>query len=168
MQDNEAFLHFLAGYADGEGIFHIGRCSGRNISFIFAVSSEDKEILTSLLHGLESMGFHPTLRMLRAKGETNVLYGQVLTYGDDQFMLRLKRKSEVIRLLEILPIRHHEKIRKRDLMLSLRDKIHIEDVSELWIDLKNQIKNEVKIYVSKAESEFHLRRNSLIISSALE
>ncbi|MBI5061616.1 MAG: hypothetical protein HZB67_04870, partial [Candidatus Aenigmarchaeota archaeon] len=128
MEEKETFLHFLAGYTDGEGILSISKNSKKGVSFIFAISSGDKDILLSILKGLENLGFNPTLRILRHAGEANAFYGKTLHYKNDHYMLRLKRKDEVMRLLTLLPIKHPEKIRKRELMFKLKDKIYIKDV----------------------------------------
>ncbi len=164
--NKEAFLHFLAGYVDGEGTISISKNSKNCMAFIFAISSEDKAILYSIFRSLTRLGFNPSFRKLKSVGDTNKFYGKILRYTKDTWMLRLKRRAEVLHLLSLLPIKHPEKIKKRDFMMRFRDKIYINEINEQWLELKNQIKSEVKAYLSEAERESR-RRNFLNNSDAL-
>jgi hypothetical protein len=157
LQDDIVFLYFLAGYADGEGILSIAKNSKRCIAFLFCISSEDKTILDSIWGKLRNMGFHPSLRKLRKTGETNTFNGNISRYGKDIWMLRLKRRKEVIKLLEMLPLRHSEKVRKKQMMLKLRDKVYIKDVESAVKRLREEIKDEVQRYVREAE-EMYLKK----------
>lgn len=160
MNNHDAFLNFTAGYTDGEGIISICKNSKKCVSFIFAISSEDIQILSCIFNGLKGFGFKPSLRVLRKTGETNNFYGNHLVYKKDYWMLRLKRKGDVLRFLEILPIRHPERVKKRELMFKLKDKIYIKDVMHHWLKLKNEIKLGINEYLSEAELKIHNRLNS--------
>ncbi|MBN2330673.1 MAG: hypothetical protein JXC85_02560 [Candidatus Aenigmarchaeota archaeon] len=153
IENEVAFLNFLAGYSDGEGIISICRNSKRCVSFVFAISSEDRNILFSIFQGLKNLGFHPTFRVLRSAGDMNEFRGKQLVYKKDHLMVRLKRRADVLRLLKILPIRHPEKIKKRKLMFELGDRIYITDVMDSWLKLKDEIKSNVNRYVSEAAFE---------------
>ena len=166
LQDNSVFMHFLAGYADGEGILSIAKNTERCVAFLFCISSEDKVILRSICSKLKSMGFHPSLRKLREAGEINVFNGKISCYTKDFWMLRLKRRKEVIKLLERLPLKHSEKVRKKQLMLKLRDKVYQKDVENGVLRLKNEIKSEVLKYKQAAEKAYRAREpNSSRVSS---
>ncbi|MCX6804004.1 MAG: hypothetical protein NTY48_05565 [Candidatus Diapherotrites archaeon] len=167
MKDNSVFLHFLAGYADGEGTLSIGKSDNKYVSFIFAIASEDVEILKKITEKLKFMGFTPLFKKIRTVGEFNILWGKKLTYTKDHFLVRLKKKVEVISLLPILPIRHPEKILKRKLMLKLSGSSLISDTYAEWAELRNSIKNEVESYHAKNRADY-LRRSSFKISSARE
>jgi hypothetical protein len=160
LQDNSVFMHFLAGYADGEGILSIARNTKRCVAFLFCISSEDKAILRSIYGRLKSMGFHPSLRKLREAGEINVFDGKISCYTKDFWMLRLKRRKEVIKLLEILPLKHSEKVRKKQLMFKLRAKVYQKDVEDDVLRLKNEIKSEVLKYKQAAEKAYRKRRSN--------
>lgn len=162
LQNDGVFLHFLAGYADGEGILSILRNTKRYVAFLFCIASEDKAILRSIWSKLKNMGFHPFLRRLRKAGETNTFNGQVSYYRKDQWVLRLKRRREVIKLLEMIPIRHGEKIRKKQVMLDLRDKVHIKDVKNAVLKLRNEIRTEVTQYVRAAEEKYQKKKFSFL------
>ncbi len=163
-RNQEVFLHFLAGYADGEGTISIGKNSKRCVSFVFAIASGDKSILAFLFRGLKQMGFHPSFRRSRKAGDANYFWGNLLHYKKDRWVLRLKRRDEVLRFLKVLPIRHPEKIEKRDLMLRLKDRVYLCDVDYSWSGLKNRIGLEVDAYVS--EAALRLRSSSSSFSNS--
>lgn len=155
LRDDELFLYFLAGYTDGEGILSISKNTKRDVAFLFCIASEDLVILAPVCSKLKTMGFHPTLRILRKSGEINVFSGRISRYRKDHWVLRMKRKAEVIKLLQMLPIRHSEKIRKRQLMFELKDKIHIKDIENFVLELRSEIKAEVLQYARAAEEAYH-------------
>lgn len=151
LREDGLFLNFLAGYTDGEGTLSISKTTKRNVSFLFCISSGDTEILVPICKKLKTMSYHPTLRILRKAGDTNTFDGLISRYSKNHWMLRLKRKKEVLKLIQILPIRHGEKIRKRQLMLELKDKFSIKNVEKPVMKLRNEIKSEVSQYLKSAE-----------------
>lgn len=151
LDNDNVFLHFLAGYADGEGIISITRNSARCIAFVFCIASEDISILCSIRDKLRSMGFHPSLWKLRKAGEFNTFNGKISCYRKDHWMLRLKRRKEVIKLLGMLPLKHQEKVRKRQMMFELQDKVYIADVEKAVQRFRDGIENEVRQYMHAAK-----------------
>ena len=151
LQDDGVFLHFLAGYSDGEGILSVAKNGKRCVAFLFCIASEDESILRSIKEKMISMGFHPYLWILRKAGEANVFNGRIVRYTKDNWMLRLKRKGEVIKMLKMLPLKHREKVRKKQLMLKLRDKAYQRDFVDSISMIRNEIRSEVRSYLQVAE-----------------
>lgn len=158
--DDLIFLHFLAGYNDGEGCICIAKSDNTYVSFIISIASCDKEILEAIFIKLQDLGFHPSLVRNRKAGDANILNGRVLTYKKDKWCVRLKRKDEVLRLLQLLPMRHSEKIRKRALMFELKNLCKIQDLMPRWKQLVNEIKNEVEQSMHQADTVLASRLNS--------
>jgi len=149
----ENFLHFLAGYSDGEGTISIGRNSPRCVAFVWAVASSDKSILTSIYRGLVRLGFHPYFGKSQEAGTANRMGNLALHYRKPRWVVRLKRKAEVIKLLSLLPLRHPEKIEKRKVMFDLRTKCYISDTLPQWRNLRDEITTSVDVYLFSAALE---------------
>ncbi len=148
--DSGLFLSFLAGYFDGEGTVSICKNSSKCVSFILAISSQDKGILFSVYRGLRQFGLHPSFRRIRPRGTYSLFRGRLVPCNRDVWFVRLKRKQEVLSLLGLLPLRHSEKIRKRALMFSLKGCCYLSDVMPPWKKLKGEIKSEVDEFIAKA------------------
>ena len=112
------------------------------------------------------MGFNPSFRRTKKAGDGNRLYGKLLHYRKDRWSIRLKRRAEVLSLLEILPIGHPEKIEKRKMLFDLKDKIYIRDIEDQWAELKNKIRKGVDAYVLEGAFRSRLSDSSLSKSDA--
>jgi hypothetical protein len=93
---------------------------------------------------LIQMGYHPRLHPGN-KGTT---------------VLVLSRKNEIVKLLQLLPLRHREKIRKRQLLLTTRSATYWDEIKDKVSALKGEIEREIKSYVREAKEEF-LKRGTL-------
>jgi hypothetical protein len=145
------FLHFFAGYVDGEGTISICKNSSRCVAFILRIASEDKEILSSIYEWLKRNSYSPSLNKVRNKGDWIRFYDTDVRCSNDHWALRLKRKNDVIKLLEILPIRHTERTRKRNCMMQLKNSVYQKDVNVHWQKIKDEIKAEVEEYARLSE-----------------
>ncbi|MCK4496624.1 MAG: LAGLIDADG family homing endonuclease [Candidatus Aenigmarchaeota archaeon] len=157
--DKNSFLHFLAGIIDSDGSVYI-RKTGKYVQYIVRVFGQDVKLLEEIRKSFNLMGFNPILYISSKKGETRNHMKSVITYNKDYYILELCRKEDVRRLLKILPLRHPERIARKEIMLDLERKgvIYHKD-TEKMIKLRGKIKGSTKDFIKKAEIEYKKRND---------
>lgn len=152
----ECFLAFLAGYTDAEGSLIINRDRG-TVRFTFSIGSEDSGILSYVAERMVDMGYHPLLRLDKEKGEKIASSLGAPELRKHLWKLELCRKDEILRLIQSLPIRHDEKLRKRKLMLELADIKKWPQAEGKVLELSKVIQEEVERCVLAAAVEYQKR-----------
>ena len=139
------FLSFLAGFVDADGSI-ILRKSGKYFQYIIRLCGEDGVLLKEIISCLQEMGISCSFFKNATAGETRVLDGVTLTYNHDYYAFDICRKEEVIRLLRIIPLRHEEKIKKKDLLFRTysRHLIYWDDVKSVVQSFREQIRQKVQ------------------------
>ena len=126
------------------------------------VSSCNKDLLSLITKELCRIGYaaHLSEKPVRRKGEA-IGYGP---YNEDFWRLSLTRSDEVPMLLRSLPLRHREKVAKKELAVRSRNMP--------WVDVANQvqalrglIETEVHDCVEAAE-RIYLNRHRKMIETA--
>lgn len=113
-----AFLSFFAGFFDSEGTISIGpQHKSKTTSVRLDLDNCDLPLLSWCFDELAKLGYHPTMlnHPIRRKG-TVVGYGP---YGSDFWRLSIMRKSDALKLLSALPLRHGERLAMKELALRL-------------------------------------------------
>jgi len=130
LDDEDLFFSFLGAYVDAEGSWVVLKSHEKFVRFVFKISSMDKRILEQSKHKLNELGFRTHL-YLRAKAGTSNKQGT--KYSKDFYSLMMYRKSDVIRLAQILlPLScHKEKIAKMNLVLN--------NSTKKWVEVKDEI-----------------------------
>ena len=152
-RDDHGLLAFLAGYTDAEGSLIISR-SRESIRYVYTISSEDYGLLNDFKDKLTKMGFHVSLRLVRKRG-TEAWTKHKLR--NDYWSLSLARKEEVLRLVQLLPLRHEEKLKKRELMLRFKNAKRWDEVKDEVLALRRKIREEVKRCILEAAREYNGR-----------
>jgi transposase-like protein len=137
------FYDFLAGFFDCEGCFFVYKNNGGNIGISFLVYNSDKELLERIKQRLERDKFHPKLRKYHKAGR-EIKGGYVSNI--DLWAIALYQKEEVIQLMNILPIKHREKIDKFEIIKSMKN-WKWETISDKLANFKSKIKLEVQEFV---------------------
>lgn len=152
VEANESFLSFLAGFFDAEGSISIRKQPGSTRSrVVLEISSNDLRLLKFFHVQLRKLGYHPNLpsKPARTKGEI-IGYGP---YTQSFWRLSITRTCEALKLLSYLPIKHKEKVLKRELAIQCHGKPW-KDVSEQIKALRQAIKKEVKVCIEEAEKAY--------------
>lgn len=152
--DEKYFYHFLAGFFDCEGcLFTYNNHNYVGLSFL--LYNCNKDILEYILKNLKNNGFNPKLNKASNKGTktTDGYYS-----AKDLWAVALYTGDEVKRLLEEIPFRHDEKLRKAEIVLSIGASEKWKDVASEVISLRNKIKEEVKASVSQAAGQWNLKQ----------
>ena len=159
------FWSWLAGIIDSDGsvgVIHSGSYARLNLQ----VANQDISLLGHIKSELIRAGFFPTgpYRNYEKGYETPSCH---IRYNDDMRYLLLQRSADVRETLTLLPLRHKEKKRRKDLALRL-------PVHALWTkigwqveSLREQTTGETDSYVRKAKEAFMLRKHKRRGESAI-
>lgn len=160
VQANESFLSFLAGFFDAEGSISIRRQSGSTRTrVVLEISSNNLRLLRFFYVKLRRLGYHPNLpsKPARSKGDM-IGYGP---YTKNLWRLSVTRTDEAVKLLSSLPIKHKEKVLKKEIAIQCHDKPW-KDVSAQAEDLRQTVKKEVKTCINEAKKAYLTRHKGSI------
>jgi hypothetical protein len=129
-----ALLSYLAGLFDAEGSLWLK--SDRFFAAFWSITNSDPKVLDWVMCFLWQLGFHPKRSPPNPEGVARIV---------------LQRKAEVIRLLQMLPIRHPEKKAKARLVLD--QGMRPEEKREQWCDLLEEIERDRNEMLRLAERE---------------
>jgi DNA-binding transcriptional regulator WhiA len=134
------FYSFLAGLFDAEGSIVLAK-HRRRVRRILHISSRNLALIRVLISKLKNLGYHPHLS--RTKGKIMGLY--------------VAKKEDVLRLILAVPIKHSEKTRKRELLLTTKKANNWYEVEDKVAALKMEIEREVRACTRKAREEYSRR-----------
>jgi hypothetical protein len=151
------FISFLAGFADAEGTiyFHV---KGKGGGFEFYFSNTDVKLLTLIQDFLSMLGHFSRISIIN-QGLFRLGYEKTGKVA----RLILWRKDNLVKLLQLLPLRHSEKKSKADLALKFmrteNKKVRTETL-ERWEDLLLSIDKSRKTFILEAEQQFSAKQKS--------
>jgi len=145
------FLSFLAGFTDAEGsvYFHI---KGKGGSFEISISNTDGPSLTRIQVVLADLGQHSKIRTFD-QALNRLGYEKRGKIG----RLSVWRQRDVIRVLQLLSLRHTEKRAKADLALAFMqttDKKVRNEILDQWDILLLSIDHSRKDFIMEAEQQY--------------
>jgi hypothetical protein len=149
------FLNWLAGIMDSEGNINLANSNGY-ARLILTIYNTDLRLLRSIKRALENFGYHPVGPYLQSpKGK--ITPGWNLKYTHDMWRLQLERNAETRSLLLELPLRHSERIRRKNLSLSINSRQTWKDVEGMVSSLRHMIRAQVTDFVKLAEEHYARR-----------
>jgi intein-encoded DNA endonuclease-like protein len=156
--DETLFLYFLAGFFDAEGslYFHKKKEYG---AFEMSLANMNEVLLRRIAEKLSMLGYKAKVSRTRQDIDKAISRGITNSSG---WIWRIVvwRYKDVKKLLRALPIRHPEKVAKREVALKLEYRSGIEDRRTIvleWQSLKGKIKREVLDYVALAREKIAVR-----------
>lgn len=122
--ENE-FYYFLAGFIDAEGCISVSKRRLRNkVEFNISIYNTDISLLNMINSRLIDLKFNPKITKIRDKG-SSIYHNKIFNHNYKEFRITLNKKLEIKKILEILPILHPDKIRKKKILLySINNKIY--------------------------------------------
>ena len=144
------FYSFLAGFIDSDGSVLI-RKSGRYFQYVIRFFSENLDLLLNVKNSLESLNYHLSIHKNHSKGEVHYHRGIKFQYNHDYYTLEVYRRQETLNLLKIIPLRHPEKIMKKNLIFSV-EKRGLYYWDEVKTDI-NELRSKIQSTVLSASSE---------------
>lgn len=147
--NSEYFYDFLAGFFDSEGCLYVYDNHGY-IGLSALLYNSNKKLLEIIKERLERDGFHPKFSKFFKKGgkTTNDYFRKV-----DLWAVRLHTNKEVLSLINLIPIKHKEKLDKLEIAKSINVSNKWGEISDQINDLREHIKREVKEYINPLNSE---------------
>ncbi|MBI2649334.1 MAG: LAGLIDADG family homing endonuclease [Thaumarchaeota archaeon] len=146
-RDFGTYLHYLAGIFDSEGSIYMNSHSW----FEIAIANTDKEMLESIRNLLNRNSFSAKI----------VLGGpSQLGEGNNVWHLRIWRREEVRRFIEIVPVKHPEKRAKFNIVEKMYHRlttIERDAITQEWSQLLSKIENDRKNFVRDAERVYRLK-----------
>ena len=152
-------LAYVAGVLDAEGsigVWENRRCTA--LQALFYNTSTD--LLFFIENSLEGLGYHPLGPYLDKEEGTSTSKYKIIR-RKDYWKLAIARFDEVQNLLRSLPIRHPEKVLRRDIALSVCLGQRWESVSPRLNLLRGQIRASRDAFVAEAEDIFRKRHPAL-------
>ena len=122
--NRKLFTSYFAGLIDSEGSIGIVRERKKkdHLKFYISVGISEISIILKVKEMLKELHYHPSLSVRHAE-KYNELNPPIRT-KKDQWVINIQRKPEVIDLCKKLPIRHRERIMRRNLILKLQNKTY--------------------------------------------
>jgi len=141
---SDNFFDFLAGFIDSDGSV-ILRKSGKYFQFVIRFFGQNLNLLIEVKTRLEVLGYDVSIHKGHSKGDLSYHKCIKFEYNKDYFTLETYKKSQTIDLLKKIPIRHPEKIAKREMIFNInnRNVIYWKDVETEVKELKSKIKQTV-------------------------
>ena len=127
-------LHYLGGLSDSEGWLSLK--DGRVFSPYWGIGNTDPSMLDWAMGALTGLGFHPKRTLPSPSNEAQVI---------------LHRNQEVVRLLEMMPLRHPEKRAKARIVLD--QQMNSKEKRDHWDRLLADIKSDRDQLTRAAENE---------------
>jgi len=144
LKNEPYFLSFLAGFFDSEGSIVICRAHPNYIGYRLRMPNVNVEVLKEIKEFLSKLGLCPKLYLAYRPGRC--------------WKVEVYRKEDVFKLLPLLPIKHSEKNRRRQLAFQLKNTAKFwEEAKPKVLALRREIKEEVRQHVQKAEAEYTRR-----------
>lgn len=141
LQNKRCFLSFLAGFFDSEGSIVICRAHPNYIGYRLRMPNVNVMVLKEIKESLSEFKLCPKLYLAYRSGRC--------------WKVEINRKKDVFKLLSLLPIKHSEKIMRRQLAFRLRDTaVFWEEAKPKVLVLRRKIKEKVRQCIQKAEIEY--------------
>ncbi len=138
----ENFFDFLAGFLDSDGSVMLKR-AGKHIFYNIRFFGQNLALLNKIKDRLKEFGFYSSIYPTHKKGFASWHNGILFKYNKDYYTLET-RKTNTIDLLKKIPIRHPEKIMKRDLIFN----IYNQNIN-MWSQIENDV-NEVRKLIKQS------------------
>lgn len=117
---SENFFDFLAGFIDSDGSVMLKR-AGKHIFYNIRFFGQNLTLLNDIKKKLKEFGFNSSVYLTHKKGYVHYRNKVMFRYNKDYYTLET-RKIHTLDLLNKIPIRHPEKIMKRELIFRIHNK----------------------------------------------
>lgn len=150
------FAPWLEGIMDSDGHIRVAK-NGDFARVILAVYSTNRSFLVSLRTVSEKFGIHFDGPYRTAREGDTTPAG--ITYRSDFWNIAIQRSGEAQDLLRELPLRHRERILRRDLALSVLPATKWSDIAPKADVVRASIRKQVGSFVAQAEAAYRQKHH---------
>ncbi len=155
-ETGDRVIAYLSGFLDAEGSILVTRNVRGGIVIFVDYFNEYKPILEWISDRVQEMGLGTSIRMNKPIGKGTT--GFLLNHNSEYWQLSIFSAKKIQGLVEKLGIRHPEKIARRNIALSVTEKMSYNEIAEAVTSLRSHIKEGVADFVKLAE-ETYLRKH---------
>lgn len=141
--NSDNFFDFLAGFIDSDGSVMLKR-AGKNVFYSIRFFGQNLDLLSEIKNRLKDLGYDSPIHLSHKKGYTHYRNGIMFRYNKDYYILETRKGLQTIKLLNQIPIRHPEKILKRELIF----KIYKENINQ-WNQIEQEV-NRVRLLIKQS------------------
>jgi LAGLIDADG DNA endonuclease family protein len=149
---------FLSGFLDAEGSIVITKDQGGKVALFVDYSNSDKSLLEWIKQQIESKGFYCSLRLNKPEGYVTKKWG--IIHRKDYWQLSSYGMDRIQRLIQKLAPRHSEKVRRKEIAMTVKKGQDYASIFETVRDLRATIKREVEDSKKEAEKLFKERHHA--------
>lgn len=144
--DKSNFFNFLAGFIDSDGSVMIKK-AGKGFMYQIRFFGQCLGVLKKVKENLERLNYNLSIHKNHSKGEVRYYKGVKFRYNKDYYALETYKKKQTLELLKQLPLRHPEKLAKKELIFSIEgcNLRYWKEIENVVKELKDKIKKSVKI-----------------------
>lgn len=160
--NGDRLLAYIAGVIDAEG--HVGIFRNyKTVAIIVSIFNTKRDFLVKIKSSLDSMGCHVLGPYLdKRKGTSSGKYR--IMRRQDYWRIAIATFEHCQSFLSLIPLRHPEKLVRKNFALSLRKGCRWEDVRPKMKQLRMDVLAERDAYVERSERLVRLRKGGTRVS----
>jgi hypothetical protein len=143
---------FLSGFLDADGSIVITKSQDGKVALSVDYSNSNKELLEWIKRQIESRAFYCSLRINKRENYVTKKWG--IIHRKDYWQLSSYGMDRIQRLIERLAPRHSEKVRRKEIAMSVKKGQDYVSILETVRDLRETIRREVEDSKNEAERLF--------------
>ena len=151
-ESEERVIAYLSGFLDAEGSILVTRNVRGGVVTFVDYFNEDKSILEWISNRARKMGLGTSLRVNKPIGRGTT--GFHLNHNREYWQMSIFSAHGILGLIQRFKIRHPEKLARREIALSVTERMMYQDISEPIVSLRTQIKAGVVEFVKLAEETY--------------
>ena len=132
----------MAGFIDSDGSVILKK-SGKYFQYVIRFFSQNLGFLHEIKRRLENLGYDLSIHKNHKIGDKSYNNGILFKYNKDYYVLETYKKAQTLDLLNKIPIKHPEKIAKRDLIYKINKSVFVR-----WQDVEKEVK-ELKLKIKQ-------------------
>jgi hypothetical protein len=145
-------IAYLSGFLDAEGSILVTRNSRGGVVIFVDYFNEHRPILEWISARVREMGLGTSIRLNKPIGRGTT--GFHLNHNKEYWQMSIFSAKKIQGFIGRLVIRHPEKISRREIALSVTEKMDYQQIADVIISLRTRIKAEVSQFVKLAERTY--------------
>jgi hypothetical protein len=154
-------IAYLSGFLDAEGSILVTRNVRGGIVIFVDYFNEYRPILEWIADRAHGMGLGTSIRLNKPIGKGTT--GFLLNHNSEYWQMSIYSAKGIQGLIRKLRVRHPEKIARREIALSVTERMSYQDIANVVISLRAKIKADVAQFVELAEETYLKKHPSSVL-----